>query len=220
MMAIPIQMHVVVRVPLVYTVLQLLWGWHLFVAAGKAWPWYGVVPSFNWNETGLVFQSPKVLSKSKSYFLRSCSNFFWCLALRCLQLSLMIDWRSALLYFAPNIWVTCLVAYNVLFGSMTKLLFGFSMWSVLLPCRRLMFLIGKMILSMVIILALKSSTIPSSFSTKNEVILQLTILLILNHIRVRIIPSAIRVFKEVKLYPSFTLSLVIGHGIVAGNISR
>ncbi len=71
---------------------------------GKARPWYGVEPSFSWKETSLVFQSPKVPLKSDSYFFRSCSNFFWCSALRCLQLFLMIDWRSALLHLAYNIW--------------------------------------------------------------------------------------------------------------------
>jgi hypothetical protein len=43
---------------------------------GKARPWWGDTPSFNWNETGLAFQSPKVLSKRDSYFLSSCSNLF------------------------------------------------------------------------------------------------------------------------------------------------
>ncbi len=56
-----------------------------------------------WKETGIVFQSPKVPSKSNSYFLRSCSNFFWWSALRCLQSSLTTDWRSALLYLASRI---------------------------------------------------------------------------------------------------------------------
>ncbi len=42
---------------------------------GKAWPWWGDTPSFHWNETGLVFQSPKMPSKSDLYFLSCCSNF-------------------------------------------------------------------------------------------------------------------------------------------------
>ncbi len=63
-------------------------------STGKAWPWYGDTPSFSWKETSFVFQSPKVPSKSDSYFLRSYSNFFCWLALRCLQLSLTTDWRS------------------------------------------------------------------------------------------------------------------------------
>ncbi len=76
---------------------------------GKAWPWWGDTPSFNWHEISLVFQSPKVPSKSDSYFLSSCSNFFCWTALRCLQLSLTIDWRSAFWYLASRIRVTHLV---------------------------------------------------------------------------------------------------------------
>ncbi len=113
-------------------------------------------------ETGIVLWSPKVLSKSNSYFMRSCNNFFCWLALRCLQLSLTIDWRSALLFFVSRIQVACLVLSCVLFGSMAKLLFSLSVQSVLAPGRWLMFLIGKMISSIVILLALKSSTIPKS----------------------------------------------------------
>ncbi len=132
MIVVPIQMHVVALVPPVYIVAQFLWWGHpcVFLVLGKLG--HGVMFfSFNWKETGLVYQSPKVPSKSNSCFLRSYSNFFWCLALRCLQLSLTIDWRFPLLYLASIIWVTCLVASNVLFGSMAKLLFSFSTWSVL-----------------------------------------------------------------------------------------
>ncbi len=77
---------------------------------GKAWPWYGDTPSFSWKETGLVFYSPKVPSKSNSYFLGSCSNFFCWLALRCMQLSLTTDWRSALIYLASRIRIARWVA--------------------------------------------------------------------------------------------------------------
>ena len=130
---------------------------------GKARPWYGEAPSFNWKETGLVLQSPKVPSKSDSNLTRSCSNFFWFLALRCWQLFFTIDWRSAFAYLASRIRVTRLVASNVLSGSLAKLLFSLSARNVLEPCSRLMFLIGKVISSMVIVLFLKSSTIPNSF---------------------------------------------------------
>ncbi len=37
-----------------------------FFGTGKAWPWYRDAPSFSWKETGFVFQSHKVLSKSNS----------------------------------------------------------------------------------------------------------------------------------------------------------
>jgi hypothetical protein len=85
------------------------------------------------------------------------------LALRCLQLSLMIGWRSTLLYMVSKIQVKCLVVSNMLFGSMAKLFLRFSMCSMLGLYRRLMFLIDKMTSSMVIVLALKSSMIPNSF---------------------------------------------------------
>ncbi len=38
----------------------------------KTWPWWGDTPTYNWNETSLVFQSLKVPSKSGLYFLSSC----------------------------------------------------------------------------------------------------------------------------------------------------
>ncbi len=106
--------------------------------AGKARLWWGDMPSLNWKKTDLVLQSSKVPSKSNSYFMRSCSNFFSWLALRCLQLSLTIDWRSALFYLESRIKVACLVVSSVLFGSMATLLFSFSARSVLAPCRWLM----------------------------------------------------------------------------------
>ncbi len=130
---------------------------------GKAWPWYGDAPSFSWKETSFVIQSPKVPSKSDSYFLRSCRNFFCWLALRCLKMSLTTDWRSALLYLAYRIRVAHLVVSCVLCGSMARLWLCLSARSMLEPCRLLMFLIGKMISSMVIILSLKFKMIPNSF---------------------------------------------------------
>ncbi len=87
----------------------------------RARPWYRDTPSFSWKETGFVFQSPKVPSKSNSYLLRSCSSFFCWLAFRCLQLSLTTDWRSVLLYLASRICVACWVASCVLCGFMARL---------------------------------------------------------------------------------------------------
>ena len=122
---------------------------------GNARPWYGFEPSFNWKETGCVFQSPSVPSKSDSYFMRSCSNLSCWSALRCLQLLFTINWRSALLYWASNILTARVVASFVLISSLAKLLLSFSARSILCPCRWLMFLIGKVISSTVIALALK-----------------------------------------------------------------
>ncbi len=122
----------------------------MYFGTKKAWPWWGDVPSFNWKETGLVLQSPKVPSKSNSYLMRSCSEFFRYLALRCFQLSLN-DYLKI-----------CFVVFGILnlsFMLGSKLLFSFSAQSILAPCRWLMFHTGKMILSMVIVFALKSSSI-------------------------------------------------------------
>ncbi len=210
-MVMPILNSAVAQVPPVYMVSQFFWWGHLcvFFGTGKAWPWYGDAPSFNWKETSFVFQSPNVPSKSDSNLTRSCSNFFWWLALRCLQLFFTIHWQSALAYLASGIRVARLVASNVLNGSLAKLLFSLSARSVLEPCSSLMFLIGKVISSMVIVLLLKSSTIPNfhGFITKNEVILRLTVLSVLDYIRFWIVPFAVRVIEEVQLCPSFTLSL-------------
>ncbi len=149
MKAKPIQMLAVALVPPVYTTSQLLWWEYLcvFLVPGKLARGMVLRIPFSWKETRLIFQSPKVLSKSNSYFLRSCSKIFWYLALGCLQLSLRMDWRSTLLYLASDIWVTDLEASNVLFGSMVMLLISFNAWSVLAPCRRLMFLIGKWLIN-------------------------------------------------------------------------
>ncbi len=114
------------------------------------------MPSLNWKETGLVLQSPKVPSKHDSYILRSSSNFFCWSALRCLQFSLTIDLRSTYLYLLSRICVAHLAMSCLLCSSMAKLLFSFSVWSILAPWRWLMFLIGEMISSIIIVLALKS----------------------------------------------------------------
>ncbi len=152
-MVMPILNSAVAQVPPVFPVSQLLWWGHLcvFFGTGKAQPWYGEAPSFNWKETNLVFQSPNVPSESNSNLTRSCSYFFLWLALRCLQLFFTIDWRSAFACLAFSICIKRLVASNVLNGSLAKLLFSLSARSVLEPCSRLMILIGKVISSMVIV---------------------------------------------------------------------
>ncbi len=123
----------------------------------------GDAPSFSWKETGFVFQSPKVPSKNDSHFMKSCSNFFCWSTYRCLQLSLTTDRRSALVYLPSRIQIAHLVASCVLCGSMARLWLCRSAQSMLAPCSLLMSLIGKMILSMVIILYLKFKIIPNSF---------------------------------------------------------
>ncbi len=137
--------------------------------------------------------------------MRSCSNFFCWSALRCSQLSLTIDWRSALFYLASRIQVAHLVLSCVLFGSMAKLLFSLSMQSVLAPCSWFIFLIGKMILSMVIVLALKSSTIPYSFMVLVPRMRSYFGLLPFLYSTASF-PFSIRVFEQVQLHPSSMLS--------------
>eukprot|EP00804_Cyclotella_cryptica_P024277 CCRYP_012559-RA/>CCRYP_012559-RA protein AED:0.00 eAED:0.00 QI:30/1/0.5/1/0/0/2/0/63 len=49
---------------------------------GNGRPWYGLAPSFSCRETGSVFQSPSVPSKSSSYSVSNSSNLFWSWRLR------------------------------------------------------------------------------------------------------------------------------------------
>ena len=144
----------VVQVPPVCTVSQLTWWGHpcVFLVLGKLGPDMVKHLLSIWKETGLVVQSPKMPSESDSNLKRRCSNFFWWSAIRCLQLFFTIDWRSAFAYLASSCTRICLVASNVLNGSLAKLLFSLSAWSVLEPCSRLMIIIGKVISSMVIVL--------------------------------------------------------------------
>jgi hypothetical protein len=92
---------------------------------------------------------------------------------------------------------------------MARIWLYLSAWSMLELCRLLISLIGKMISSMVIILSLKFKMIPNSFmaSAKNEVILWPIILVIFDHIRLHMVPFAIRIFEEVQLHPGFLLRL-------------
>ncbi len=84
-----------------------------------------------------------------------------------------------------------------------------DMVRLLMPCSRLMFLIGKVISSMLIVLLSKSSTIPNSFMVSLPRMRSYwgLLFLLFDHIGFWIVPFAIRVIKEVQLYPSFTLSL-------------
>ena len=67
------------------------------------------------------------------------------------------------MYLASSNHTAHLVASCVLSGSLAKELLSITAQSILCPCRFLMFLIGKVISLKVIVLALKSSTIPNSF---------------------------------------------------------
>ncbi len=134
---------------------------------------------------------------------RSCSNFFWWFALRCLQLCLTIDWRSA---FCASIQVARLAC--VLIGSLAKLSFSFCKQSVLASRRWLMLSLARWShqwLSFGFKVPLQYLTL-SWINTKNEVMLQLSILCctqlhqvesgVLNHIRFWKEPFAIRVLPN------------------------
>jgi hypothetical protein len=75
----------------------------------------------------------------------------------------MMHGRSALLYLASKISTTCLVALCVLTGAWAKQEFCLSALEMLgLICRLLIFLMGKRISSMVMVISLKSHMAPIS----------------------------------------------------------
>ncbi len=133
---------VVASVPPVYATSQLDEGILCVFSTGKARLRWDIL-FLCWKETGLVFLSPKVPSKSNSSLMRSCSNFFedrhldaciclWQLTGDLLFLSLVSSLRVA------HWFVHC-----VLLGSLAKLLFYFHTWSVLTFCRWLMLLLAR-----------------------------------------------------------------------------
>ncbi len=76
-------------------------------------------------------------------------------------MSLTMTGRSAFAYLASRISTTRLVAPRVLAGFWLKLVLSFKALEMLvLSCRLLIFLMGKMISSMVIVFSLKSNTTP------------------------------------------------------------
>ncbi len=130
---------------------------------GYGLPWYGLAPSFNSKETGGNFQSASMPSKSSSNLRSNASSELQCDVLRCAQLFFMMLGWSALSYLASKISTTHLVALRVLAGSWAKLELSLSALEMLgLSYRLLIFLMGKRILSMVMVLSLKSNTAPIS----------------------------------------------------------
>ncbi len=143
-----------------------------------------------------------------------CSNFFddwhWDACICLWQLT------GDLYLMVSSIRVTHLLAHCVLIGSLVELLFSFYMRSVLAFLQIVDAITGKVMSSMVIVLAFKSplqNLTLSWFSTKNEVIYRLTILVVLdctrfwleslaisvsvglNHIRLWREPSAISILE-------------------------
>ncbi len=144
-------MLAVTSVPPVYVTSQLDEGILCVFSTGKAWLLWGVL-FLCWKETGLIFQSSKMPSAGNS-LMSCCSNFFgdwhWdaCICL----------WQSTgdLLDIALSIWVARLLAYCVRVGSLAELLLSFWMRSMLAFLQMVDAIIGKVISSMVIALALK-----------------------------------------------------------------
>ncbi len=126
-------------------------------------PWYSLASSFSSMETGGNLQSPSMPSKSSSYLRSNTRSEFQCGMRRCTQSFLTMLGRSALSYLASKISTTCLVALRVLSGSWAQLELSLSALEMLyLSCRLLMFLVGKRMSSMVMVISLKSNTVPIS----------------------------------------------------------
>ncbi len=124
----------------------------VFLALGKLC--YGeVFSSFVERRPALFFQSSKVPSTGNS-IMSCCSNFFdnqhWDAACICL-------WQLTgdLLFVVSSIWVAHLLAHCVLIGSLAELLFSFCMQSMLAFLQMVDAITGKVMSSMVIVLALK-----------------------------------------------------------------
>ncbi len=109
------------------------------------------------------------------------------------MLAFVFDNWLNFLSLVSSIQVACLAC--VLIGSLAKLLFSFCKWSVLGPCRWLMSSLARWSHQWLLFgfkSPLRYLTL-SWFSTKNEVMLQLTILVVPNRIRFWIEPFAFRV---------------------------
>jgi hypothetical protein len=101
--------------------------------------------------------------KSSLNLRSNSSSKLQCDVLRCAQLFFTMLGRSALSYLAFKISMTHLVALRVFAGSWVKLELSLSALEMLgLSCWLLIFLMGKRISSMVMVLSLKSNTAPIS----------------------------------------------------------
>ncbi len=132
-------------------------------ATGYGLPWYGLASSFNSIEMGGGFQLPRVPSKSVSYLSSNESSFSLCDGCRWGQLSRTMTGRSALSYLASSIAMTLLASFRVLSGSWAwQVLCLNALVTLGLSCRLTIFLMGRRILSIVMVLFLKSRTVPMS----------------------------------------------------------
>ncbi len=145
-------MLAVASVPPVYATSQLDEGILCVFRTGKTRLWWGIL-FLCWKGDWLsFFQSSKMLSTGYS-LLSCCSNFFdnrhWDACICLWQLT------GDLLVMVSSIQVAHLLAHCVLIGSLAELLFSFRMQSVLAFLQMVDAITGKVISSMVIILALK-----------------------------------------------------------------
>ncbi len=119
------------------------------------------MPSFSLKDTVGSFQSPNVASKSDLNLSSTESSFSLSEAVRWEQLSLIMAGRSAFSYLASKIYTMRLVVLQVLTGSWAKQVFSLSALVILgLNCRLTMFLMGRRILSIVIVFSWKSNFTP------------------------------------------------------------
>ncbi len=124
-------------------------------------PWYGLAPSFNSIEMSGWFQLPSVPSKSNSYSSSSERSFPWCDGSRWEKLFLTMAGRSALSYLASSISMALLVVLQVLTGSSARQVFCHSTLLMLgLSCKLTIFLMGKRVLSMIVVFSLKFRMAP------------------------------------------------------------
>ncbi len=131
--------------------LNLMRVFCVFFALGKLG--YGeVFSSFFEKRPAYFFQPCKVSSKSHS-LISCCSNFFddwhWDACICLWQLT------GDLLFMVPCIRVAHLLVHCVLIGSLAELLFSFCMRNVLAFLQMVDAITGKVISSMVIVLALE-----------------------------------------------------------------
>jgi hypothetical protein len=165
--------------------------------------WWNLVYLWHWESSAMVYCSylslkgdrlilPAIQEAVKRRLIlnEEAAVTFWQFALRCLQLCLTIDWRSA---FCASVQVARLAC--VLIGSLAKLSSSFCKRSLLASRSWLMLSLARWShqwLSFGFKVPLWYLTL-SWFSTKHEAMLQLTILVVLDCIMFWIEPFAYRV---------------------------
>ncbi len=130
-------------------------------STGKARLWWGIL-FLCWKETGLVFQSPKVPSKS-NLLMRRCSNFFDDRHLHACICFWQLTGDLLFLSLVSSTQIACLLAYCVLLSSLAKLSLSFRIRSVLASGGWLMLSLAKWLYQWLSSWLIKSIAIPKSF---------------------------------------------------------